>query len=68
MPAFWVLVPGAVGFMGVAQFFGSDSAAGLGNIVNALVTFVLIALGVFVTNALVLHIRSRRPAPYASAA
>jgi len=68
MPAFWLLVPGAVGLIGVAQFFGSDSAAGLGNIVNALVTFILIGLGVFVGNALVLHIRSRRPAPSASAA
>ena len=68
MPAFWLLVPGAVGLIGVAQFFGSDSAAGLGNIVNALVTFILIGLGVFVGNALVLHVRSRRPAPSASAA
>ena len=47
MPAYWLLVPGAVGLIGVAQFFGSDNAAGLGNIVNALVTFILIGLGVF---------------------
>ena len=68
MPAYWLLVPGAVGLIGVAQFFGSDNAAGLGNIVNALVTFILIGLGVFVGNALVLHVRSRRPAASASAA
>jgi uncharacterized membrane protein YjjP (DUF1212 family) len=60
MPAFWLLVPGSVGLIGVAQFFGSDDPAGLGNIVNALVTFILIGLGMFVGNALVLHVRSRR--------
>jgi len=68
MPAFWLLVPGAVGLIGVAQFFGSENPAGMGNIVNALVTFILIGLGVFVGNALVLHVRSRRPAASASVA
>ncbi len=62
MPAFWLLVPGSVGLIGVAQFFGSDDLAGLGNIVDALVTFILIGLGIFVGNALVLHVRSRRAA------
>jgi uncharacterized membrane protein YjjP (DUF1212 family) len=60
MPAFWLLVPGAVGLIGVAQFFGSQSLAGFGNIAQALETFILIGLGVFVGNALVLHVRSRR--------
>jgi hypothetical protein len=55
-----VLVPGTVGLIGIAQFFGSDDPAGLGNIVNALVTFILIGMGMFVGNALVLHVRSRR--------
>ena len=68
MPAFWLLVPGAVSLIGVAQFFGSDNPAGLGNIVNALVTMVLIALGVFVGNALVLHVRTRRTATSSSPA
>ena len=68
MPAFWLLVPGAVGLIGVAQFVGSDNPAGLGNIINALVTMVLIALGVFVGNALVLHVRTRRTAVSSSPA
>jgi len=62
MPAFWLLVPGAVSLIGVAQFAGSRDPAGLGNMLNALVTFILIALGVFVGNAFVVHVRTRRPA------
>ena len=66
MPAFWLLVPGAVSLIGVAQFVGSGATAGMGHMLTALVTFILIGLGVFVGNALVLHVRSRRVAPAAS--
>ncbi len=59
MPAFWLLVPGAVSLIGVAQFVGSKDPAGLGHMLDALITFILIGLGVFVGNALVVHIRSR---------
>jgi uncharacterized membrane protein YjjB (DUF3815 family) len=58
-PAFRLLVPGAVSFIGVAQFFGSRQDAGLGHLVDALVAFILIALGVFVGETLVLRWRSR---------
>jgi uncharacterized membrane protein YjjP (DUF1212 family) len=60
MPAFWLLVPGSLGLIGVAQFVGSGDPAGLGDILNALVTFILIGLGVYVGNALVLHVRARQ--------
>jgi uncharacterized membrane protein YjjP (DUF1212 family) len=60
MPAFWLLVPGAVSLIGVAEFVGSNQTAGLGNMVNALESFILIAFGIYVGNALVLHVRSRR--------
>jgi uncharacterized membrane protein YjjP (DUF1212 family) len=60
MPAFWLLVPGAVSLIGVTQFAGSKGAIGLGHMLNALAAFILIALGVYVGNALVLHVRSRR--------
>jgi uncharacterized membrane protein YjjB (DUF3815 family) len=60
MPAFWLLVPGALGLIGVAQFIGSGDLAGEADIVNALVTFILIGLGVYVGNALVLNVRSRQ--------
>jgi uncharacterized membrane protein YjjP (DUF1212 family) len=58
-PAFRLLVPGAVSFIGVAQFFGSRQDAGLGHLVDALVAFILIGLGVFVGETLVLRLRSR---------
>jgi uncharacterized membrane protein YjjB (DUF3815 family) len=60
MPAFWLLVPGALGLLGVAQVFGAGYPAGYGDMVNALVTFILIGLGVYVGNALVLRYRSRQ--------
>ena len=67
MPAFWLLVPGALGLIGVAQVFGEGYLAGYGDLVNALVAFILIGLGVYVGNALVLRFRSRqassRPSP-----
>jgi uncharacterized membrane protein YjjB (DUF3815 family) len=53
-------VPGAVSLIGVAQFVSSKDAAGLGNMLNALEAFILIALGIYVGNALVLYVRSRR--------
>ena len=68
MPAYWLLVPGALSLIGVAQFFGAKDLAGLGRMLNALVTFILIGLGVFVGNALVVRIRSRRTAGSASPA
>jgi uncharacterized membrane protein YjjP (DUF1212 family) len=59
-PAFRLLVPGAVSFIGVAQFFGSRQDAGIDHMVNALVAFILIGLGVFVGETLVLRFRSHR--------
>ena len=65
LPAFWMLVPGAVGLIGMAEFVGSDRDAGLDHFVHTLVTFVSIGLGVLVGNALVLRLTSssspRRP-------
>jgi uncharacterized membrane protein YjjP (DUF1212 family) len=58
-PAFRLLVPGAVSFIGVAQFFGSRQDAGIGHMVDALVAFILIGIGVFVGETLVLRFRAR---------
>jgi uncharacterized membrane protein YjjB (DUF3815 family) len=52
-----MLVPGAVGLIGMAEFVGSNREAGLDHFVHSLVTFVSIGLGVLVGNALVLRIR-----------
>lgn len=48
LPAFWMLVPGALGLEGVTEIVGTDAAAGLGDFLNALMTIVAIAVGVLV--------------------
>jgi len=48
LPAFWLLVPGALGLEGVAEIVGADDVAGLGDFVNALLSIVAIAVGVLV--------------------
>lgn len=60
LPAFWLLVPGAVGLIGVAEFVGSDREAGLDHFVNASITFIAIGIGVLVGNAIVLRVRAHR--------
>ena len=60
LPAFWLLVPGAVGLIGMAEFVGSNRAAGLDHFVNALITFISIGIGVLVGNALVLRFSRAR--------
>ena len=62
LPAFWLLVPGAVGLIGVAEFVGSNREAGLDHFVNAGITFIAIGLGVLVGNALVLRWQTYREA------
>ncbi|GAA2165692.1 uncharacterized membrane protein YjjP (DUF1212 family) [Humibacillus xanthopallidus] len=52
LPAFWLLVPGALGLQGVAQIVGADQAAGLGDFLNALLSIVAIAVGVVVGSGL----------------
>jgi uncharacterized membrane protein YjjP (DUF1212 family) len=48
LPAFWLLVPGALGLEGVAEIVGANDVAGLGDFLNALLTIVAIAVGVLV--------------------
>ena len=48
LPAFWLMVPGALGLQGVAKIVGADQAAGLGDFLNALLSIVAIAVGVLV--------------------
>lgn len=48
LPAFWLLVPGALGLAGVAELVAADEASGLGDFLNALLTVVAIAIGVLV--------------------
>ena len=41
LPAFWLLVPGALGLEGVTQIVAADAAAGLGQFLSALLTIVV---------------------------
>jgi uncharacterized membrane protein YjjP (DUF1212 family) len=52
LPAFWLLVPGALGLQGVTMIVGANEAAGLGDFINALMTIVAIAVGVLVGTGL----------------
>jgi uncharacterized membrane protein YjjP (DUF1212 family) len=52
LPAFWLLVPGALGLQGVTEIIGADAAAGLGDFLNALLTVVAVAVGVLVGSGL----------------
>lgn len=46
LPAFWLLVPGALGLVGLTQFLGDDRTDGIDSIVTAGATMVGISLGV----------------------
>jgi uncharacterized membrane protein/uncharacterized membrane protein YjjP (DUF1212 family) len=46
LPAFWLLVPGAIGLIGVTEVVGNPAAAGLEDLVDPLASIVAIALGV----------------------
>ncbi|HEX6151318.1 threonine/serine ThrE exporter family protein [Nocardioides sp.] len=52
LPAFWLLVPGALGLQGVTDLVGAEAAAGLGEFLNALLSVVAIAAGVLVGTGL----------------
>lgn len=46
LPAFWLLVPGALGLIGVTEYLSSDTTAGLQDFIGALAAIMAIALGV----------------------
>jgi uncharacterized membrane protein YjjB (DUF3815 family) len=46
LPAFWLLVPGAIGLIGVTEAIGNPASAGLEDFVTPLASIVSIALGV----------------------
>jgi uncharacterized membrane protein YjjP (DUF1212 family) len=48
LPAFWLLVPGAIGLIGITEIVGENADAGSENFVRALVSVPSIALGVLV--------------------
>jgi uncharacterized membrane protein YjjP (DUF1212 family) len=46
LPAFWLLVPGAIGLIGVTDIIGSPASAGIEDLVQPVTSVVAIALGV----------------------
>ncbi len=48
LPAFWLLIPGALGLVGVAKYLGDERIDGTASLVTAGATMVGIALGVLV--------------------
>ncbi|MGO4258002.1 threonine/serine ThrE exporter family protein [Marmoricola sp. RAF53] len=51
LPAFWLLVPGALGLEGVTEILSEGQAAGIADFLNALLSIVAIAIGVLVGSA-----------------
>lgn len=54
LPAFWLLVPGALGVAGVAEIVGATGTASLTDFVDTIVTVLAVALGVLVGTTLTL--------------
>jgi uncharacterized membrane protein YjjP (DUF1212 family) len=52
LPAFWLLVPGAAGLIGVTEIVGTDSVLGPTDFVESLGTVIEIALGVLIGTAM----------------
>jgi uncharacterized membrane protein YjjB (DUF3815 family) len=48
LPAFWMLVPGAIGLIGITEIVGDNVEAGTENFLRALVSIPSVALGVLV--------------------
>ena len=46
LPAFWLLVPGAIGLIGVAEVVGDPATASIEDLVTPIGSIVAIALGV----------------------
>lgn len=46
LPAFWLLVPGALGLIGITEVFGNPAAASIADLVRPVGSIVSIALGI----------------------
>lgn len=46
LPAFWLLVPGALGLIGITQYLREDAVAGLQDLFGMVGTMIAVALGV----------------------
>ena len=60
LPAFWLLVPGAIGLIGVTEIIGASAGAGSEHFVTALVSIPSIALGILVGTMVVRAVNAAR--------
>jgi uncharacterized membrane protein YjjP (DUF1212 family) len=60
LPAFWLLVPGAIGLIGITEIVGENADAGTENFVSALVSIPSVALGILVGTMIVRAGRATR--------
>lgn len=52
LPAFWLLVPGALGLIGVTEVVGNPASAGIEDLVEPIGSIVAIALGILIGSSL----------------
>jgi uncharacterized membrane protein YjjP (DUF1212 family) len=48
IPAFWILVPGSLGFINLAAFVGQNYSASMANLLLVILTFVAISMGLLI--------------------
>jgi uncharacterized membrane protein YjjP (DUF1212 family) len=60
LPAFWLLVPGSLGLVGLTEIVGTDQAAGVDDFQEAVITIGAVALGVLAGATLVQWLRAQR--------
>jgi uncharacterized membrane protein YjjB (DUF3815 family) len=65
LPGFWLLVPGALGLVGITRFLGGEQLAGIDVVMTTFATMLAIALGILLGTAIGTRLPSR--APWASA-
>jgi uncharacterized membrane protein YjjP (DUF1212 family) len=68
LPAFWLLVPGALGLLGVTKYLGADPLDGLTTLQSTAVTMVAVALGVLLGSEIRRPDRPRAPSAGVAAA
>jgi uncharacterized membrane protein YjjP (DUF1212 family) len=57
LPAFWLLVPGTIGLIGLTEIVGDNADAGSANLSAALVSIPAVALGILVGTMIVRAVR-----------
>lgn len=48
IPAFWILVPGSLGFISLATLAGQNYSASITNLIMVVLTFVAISMGLLI--------------------